>query len=611
MSSVVRWDSQEGWLDWINESASGRLPRLIGSALKLPFSRIAHIGTGTQSSEHIARWSWGQRQRTEFNQPYLLEADLLNDDDTLNPIVGGNLGHTTTIDGSVELSEFGFNSINRNSNLNVSGFADFQYPDAASAAYMGCWIKSHLVDYSSGFAIIAASHTLASDETVYWGIGIDVDNKIKGFTGGSGVIDWITPVGGDVTIDGTWHYIFFAVGLKNTDERSQLFVVDNDWGQPVIGHHNQGTQANVGVRFGIGSCPVESSYGFSGIIDELVVSKWTGGIRNRRIIDDPVTEIGKSIIEPTDLMANYTEGHRFDSNVFLSTVIDTEREDSLFTGIYADYENPNGSSVQFSFRASDTTFEQDSTSPEWTGFTAPNRVLHGTAIGHEDLGIWLRGRYQQVRMKLNPSSAASPLQLDTPVINAVEISTGVSTKVLGATRSAYEPGTILGQVVNYDAAKDIDKVSMNLTINTEDRQTFVVGQDGHVAFQAANWQESRNDWVFQPIPNWTGFEFTITGDPRSEHTRFDTCCSEINRLVGGPGAFHITNGDEDLTIPQNRAAIDSNFGSDAIWYPIIGNHEAETGEDMEWLRNEYDNGNIRLVFSIGHCITAKPGMRIC
>jgi len=515
MSSVVRWDSQEGWQDWINESASGRLPRLIGSALKLPFARIPHLGIGDLSTQYIARWSWGQRQRTEFNQPYLLESDLKDDDDTLNPIVGGNLEHTTTISGTVELSEYGFNTINRNSYLNSSGYADFNYPHDDNPAYISCWIKSHIVDYSSGLGIIAAGHDGVEADGLYFAIIVDSDNTLKAVKVKSGTNTVVSPVGGEVVIDTNWHHLLFAVNERGVGEGAVIFVVDNEWGNGPSPNSEYSDSLTAGAitRFDIGSSSIsgESSYGFAGIIDELVVANWTpedSSIRN--IINNATTNLSQEDVFGTGA---YTKSYRFESNVFVSPVIDTERENSLFTGVYADYENPNGSSVQFSFRASDTEFDRDTTSPPWTGFTAPNKVLHATAAGHEELGIWLRGRYQQVRMKLNPSSTASLLQLDTPIVNIVEISTGVSTKVLGATKSSYEPGTILGQVFNYDENKTIDKISLNLTVNTEDRQTFIVGQDGHIVFQAANWQESRDDWAFQPTPHWISIDDPGYDDP--------------------------------------------------------------------------------------------------
>ncbi len=51
----------------------------------------------------------------------------------------------------------------------------------------------------------------------------------------------------------------------------------------------------------------------------------------------------------------------------------------------------------------------------------------------------------------------------------------------------------------------------------------------------------------------------------------------------GSGAFLISPGDID---PPNgvRVAIDDVFGSDFPWFPCVGNHEAETASDMEYLR---------------------------
>jgi len=87
------------------------------------------------------------------------------------------------------------------------------------------------------------------------------------------------------------------------------------------------------------------------------------------------------------------------------------------------------------------------------------------------------------------------------------------------------------------------------------------------------------------------FHFTVTADPRGNHTLFADTLQAINTYVGGPGVFHVTVGDFDDTVPENRAVIDTKFVASAKWYPIIGNHEEETGADMQWLRAEYDNGN--------------------
>lgn len=84
-------------------------------------------------------------------------------------------------------------------------------------------------------------------------------------------------------------------------------------------------------------------------------------------------------------------------------------------------------------------------------------------------------------------------------------------------------------------------------------------------------------------------EFTVTADPRDKTDKFENVLSAI--VSGsGIGNFHVSCGDIDP--PSNiRSVIDSIFGSSAIWIPVIGNHEAETVEDMNWLRNEYANAN--------------------
>ena len=56
------------------------------------------------------------------------------------------------------------------------------------------------------------------------------------------------------------------------------------------------------------------------------------------------------------------------------------------------------------------------------------------------------------------------------------------------------------------------------------------------------------------------FHFTVTADMRSSHTAFSNLCQAINDLVSGPGMFHISIGDIDETVQQNRDVIDSRFG---------------------------------------------------
>lgn len=92
------------------------------------------------------------------------------------------------------------------------------------------------------------------------------------------------------------------------------------------------------------------------------------------------------------------------------------------------------------------------------------------------------------------------------------------------------------------------------------------------------------------INAWGAFHWTATADPRQYDVAFDAVLAAIQAKVGGLGAFHVSPGDIDP--PANiRAKIDARFGVNALWYPGVGNHEAETAADMTWIRDEYTVGH--------------------
>lgn len=91
------------------------------------------------------------------------------------------------------------------------------------------------------------------------------------------------------------------------------------------------------------------------------------------------------------------------------------------------------------------------------------------------------------------------------------------------------------------------------------------------------------------------FSFIIFSDQRSHAT--EEYHSKEYTLGGlqaiknvGKGEFVIING--DLDPPQAiRALLDDVLGKDYPWYTVIGNHDAETEEDMEYMRDLNRNGN--------------------
>ena len=95
------------------------------------------------------------------------------------------------------------------------------------------------------------------------------------------------------------------------------------------------------------------------------------------------------------------------------------------------------------------------------------------------------------------------------------------------------------------------------------------------------------------------FTFVVTCDmrkyvgPAPKGKRyFDGACEAIARL--GAGAFMITPGDCDPLAPV-RATLDRYLGTNYLWYPVAGNHDAASSKDMAWLRRWASNGIPHLV----------------
>lgn len=517
MSIINRWNSQEGWAEWINEDSNERNPRIIGNSIKLPFQRISHVGFGTLPGELLARWSFGYRG----NIWNTLNVDTVNDDDTLNPGVGINITNAlsvpTAVSSFVEMSEFGFNSKTRVGHAVVNEVSDFDF--SLQNIYASCWIKSNTIDYSSNVGFIFGYYeTLA---TPRWYVAVDTNNTIKLFVYSGGILVSISPVGGDVIIDSNWHNIFVAMGVDGALTRAQILVVDNNWGDgPISGVNNIAHDAVGASDFSIGSSERagEINSGFSGIIDEVVCSTWTPPDPQLKNLIDA----SSGSLTASDFFGSYLLSHRFKSHVFLSPVFDTGQDNSLLLGIYTEYESPNGSSVEFSFRASNTTFTQSNTSVKWTGFTSANQLPSGVVSELKDIGVYVKGRYQQVRVRLSPSNEYSSipdsLQLETPVLYVVEISTGNSNKLLPVSNTAFEPGTILGQIVRIPGTHTIDKLSLNLSVTATDAKEFIVGKGGVLSFQAANFWDGRETWVFQPILHWLPSNDWITSGTTIQNT---------------------------------------------------------------------------------------------
>jgi len=93
----------------------------------------------------------------------------------------------------------------------------------------------------------------------------------------------------------------------------------------------------------------------------------------------------------------------------------------------------------------------------------------------------------------------------------------------------------------------------------------------------------------KPLKKDTVFSFVVTADMREfagpeyqSSKYFWGTCEAVRKF--GKGSFMVSPGDID---PPYHVlyTIKKILGKDYLWYPVVGNHEAETPEDMAWLRN--------------------------
>ncbi len=221
-----------------------------------------------------------------------------------------------------------------------------------------------------------------------------------------------------------------------------------------------------------------------------------------------------------------------DINLYTSTVIDTQRTDSLLSSLLVSFEAaPN--LVAFSFRASNVLFSENDTVIAWSGFTAPDQLQENVLADSIVLGVFIKGRYHQVRVKLSPFTTA--VDSVGSVLKKIEINTSTSHELLAASNHAFEPETILGQIVKFDDEKNIHKATLNLSITSTDRKNFVVGKAETLSFQAANFQIGRDEWAFQPVIHWVAGNSWITSGTTIRNTlQMESYDDEDDAILNAP-----------------------------------------------------------------------------
>ena len=123
------------------------------------------------------------------------------------------------------------------------------------------------------------------------------------------------------------------------------------------------------------------------------------------------------------------------------------------------------------------------------------------------------------------------------------------------------------------------------------------------------------------------FRFTATADMLSKlggsvispRTYWPRTLQAMKDSHGDEGVFHVTVGDlggiGEFGVAEmlKRADFDDTFGTDAIWVPVIGNHEFNVGcpcwglDCTPWLRNEFDGTPLNGRDNLQTSLDATPG----
>jgi len=172
----------------------------------------------------------------------------------------------------------------------------------------------------------------------------------------------------------------------------------------------------------------------------------------------------------------------------VSPVVDTGQKYNMLKNIKIAINSQTAddlglSKMSFSFRASELSYSFDSTTPFWTRFV---EVDLEDIINQDlnDLGVSVRGRYQQVRFN----------NIDTDAISEVVVFSDSNRPITSnSSVPAYEPGTIARQEADISAIATISKISLELDLFASSRRKqFRVVDNGSLSFAATNFQDSRN-----------------------------------------------------------------------------------------------------------------------
>jgi hypothetical protein len=556
----ARWRSAASWENWTGNY------RLVGDTMKLPYSRIAHIGAGfggtpgcrwnpTTRKEEYSPASPGQVQALwRVGQMYSSGNDTYARTNLMSirtsaagaTEIGETLTHATnpSIPAHSVTTELGIYCASRNgyAEISQSNTACVAYPKTGKYFYAACWFKSDLTDYSSGLGYIIV-HRDDSPEGIAFAIYVDTDNLIKAYVKGVGVLQ------STVHIDTEWHYAMIISSPPGVLETHTL-VVDNVEEVGVLG-----TAAAIGNSRGFCVKSINIGIGFNGIagaVDEIVVGEFSGS------------------------WSEFTN-YRYAAADAYSPIIDTRMRNAVASQMKCNYETPDNTFISIAIRADNTA--EDVVAKAWSGYISTPRLENGEETDVSSLGS--RGQYAQIKLMMTPSSETSLRQISTPSVTALLVDYDVSSQPINMANSSYLPGQIIGQNVNFTGSRFYDKLSMVLTVCATDPVYYITAENDAVSFQAANFQSSNNPSVVSSIEgSWISSGTTLRAtavdalDP--PYLRYEVLFASegVYDLWGyGQGSFRIAI-DDDVT---DLRTIDLGTGQSYPQWSRFGSIYTEAG----------------------------------
>jgi hypothetical protein len=294
---------------------------------------------------------------------------------------------------------------------------------------------------------------------------------------------------------GTPSYYESNFGLSNSYSENGTHIVNNETNRILVGFrsgsynyaywllpnaHGNEWSANP-IQFAKGPVP-GSNYNFGSLFNENI---WAGGGAQAyfvRFQDDvnPTYQNHFTSYEAVAREINVKLGSTIIADGSTSPVLFYKNETKVFT-----IENLGSESLTISNVTASGGFSVDKTSfviPSYSSTTLS--ITSANLLTTEDGDIEI----------ISDTGIASE---QTFAINCQRVAT-ITETTLAVAQPSNEAGHLIGQIVTLTGSKKVSKLSLSFNLVQDIFRQYFTENDGVFCFDAANFQESRHSWSFQP-----------------------------------------------------------------------------------------------------------------